>query len=67
MDPRLLLLQHHLWWLLPLILLDLVLKALALWRAARSSQPIWFVALLLVNSLGILPAVYLLMHARKKH
>lgn len=50
-------------WLLPFVLLDLVLKGFALWRAGRRGQPWWFVALLLINSLGILPGIYLLTHA----
>jgi hypothetical protein len=47
--------------LLPLILLDIGLKAWGMWRAARMGKNIWFIALLLVNSLGILPAVFLLL------
>ena len=58
---------NHWWgWVLPLVILDLVLKGFALWRAARSKQTVWFVALLLVNSVGILPAIYLLTHKEKK-
>lgn len=36
-----------------------VIKAFALWHAARNKQPIWFVALLILNTLGILELVYL--------
>lgn len=49
-------------WVWPLVVLDLVLKAFALWRSARAGQKWWFVALLFVNSLGILPGIYLLTH-----
>jgi hypothetical protein len=35
-------------------------KGLALWMAGRRNQPVWFVALLLINSIGILPIIYLL-------
>ena len=49
-------------WLGPLVILDLVLKGFALWRAARRDEKWWFVALLLVNSVGILPGIYLLTH-----
>ena len=38
----------------------LVLKGLALWYAARAGQKWWFVALLVINTLGILEIVYLL-------
>jgi hypothetical protein len=33
-------------------------KGLALWKAARSGAKIWFVVLLLVNSLGLLDILY---------
>ncbi|KKT77475.1 MAG: hypothetical protein UW73_C0019G0010 [Microgenomates group bacterium GW2011_GWB1_44_8] len=54
------------WWIWPLAVLDLVLRGIALWRAGRAGQKWWFVALLLVNSLGILPGIYLLTHREAK-
>ncbi len=47
-----------------LTIIDLVLRGLALWRSAREGHTAWFVALLIVNTVGILPAVYLLLHRR---
>ena len=44
----------------------LILKGIALWRAARLGQKGWFVALLIVNTLGILEAIYLLFVSRSK-
>lgn len=44
-----------------LALFDLILKGFALWRAARMEKMGWFIALLIVNSMGILPLLYLLM------
>lgn len=35
-----------------------VWKGLALWRAARKNSPIWFVVLLVVNTLGVLEILY---------
>lgn len=55
-----------LWFIGPLAILDIVLKAFALWRAARNGQKVWFVALLLINSLGIVPAIYLLTNKEKQ-
>ncbi len=46
--------------IIPFILIDLVLKALSMWRAARMNMTAWFVALFIVNSLGILPVIFLL-------
>ena len=51
--------------LLSLFLLDLVLRAVALWRAARANQLIWFIALLVFNTMSILPIVYLVFFAKE--
>lgn len=48
--------------LIPFTILDLVLKGFALYKSARKGQNIWFVALLVVNSMGILPLIYLLLN-----
>ena len=45
-----------------LIIADLVLKGISLYKSARRDQKVWFVALLLINSLGVLPFVYLVIH-----
>lgn len=39
---------------------DLAWRGFALWKAARNSQRYWFVALLIINSVGILPIIYIL-------
>lgn len=46
-------------WIFPLVILELVLKGFALWRAARNNQLNWFIALLVLNTAGILPLIYL--------
>ena len=46
-------------------LIDIVLRGLALWRSAKANQNYWFIALLVVNSLGLLPLFYLLTHKSK--
>ena len=38
---------------------SLIWKGFALWRAARDESQVWFVILLLVNTLGVLEIVYL--------
>ena len=48
-----------------LVVIELILKGLALWRAARNSQNVWFIVLLIINSAGILPAIYLLFFQKK--
>ena len=41
------------------IIWTLVWKGMALWQAARKGEKIWFVVLLVVNTLGILDILYL--------
>lgn len=48
------------------VLLDIFLKGMALWKSAKLGQKYWFVALLLINSVGILPIIYLLLFSKKK-
>jgi methionyl-tRNA synthetase len=45
------------------VIWSVIWKGLALWRAARAQQPAWFVALLVVNTAGLLEIVYLLFFA----
>lgn len=47
------------------VLWDLAWRGLALWRAARRKEQWWFLALLVVNSMGILPIVYLLVWGKE--
>ncbi len=56
--------------LLPLVvsvfLATSILKGFALWRAGRNGDKGWFVALLIINSLGILETVYLVTAGKKR-
>jgi hypothetical protein len=45
-----------------LVLADLLLRGLALYKSARKDQRVWFVALLIINSMGLLPLIYLLVN-----
>ncbi len=42
------------------VLWEIVLKGFGLWYSARSKQKWWFIAMLIFNTLGILPIIYLL-------
>lgn len=44
---------------LVVVLWSLVWKALALWRAAKRGDMWWFIAMLLLNTAGILEIIYL--------
>ena len=47
------------------VVFDAVMKIIAMWKSARNSHLIWFIFLAIVNSLGILPVIYLLIHGKK--
>lgn len=48
------------------ILFDFILKGIALWHAGKNQQLVWFIVLLIINSIGILPLIYLLFVDKKK-
>ena len=45
--------------LFTVVAIELTLKGIALWKSAKNGQKYWFVALLVINSMGILPLFYL--------
>lgn len=51
--------------LLLIIVWSLFWKGLALWRAAQNKQKYWFIAILPLNTAGILEIVYLVGFAKK--
>lgn len=42
-----------------IIVWSLFWKGLALWHSGRKAEPVWFVVLLVVNTMGILEIIYL--------
>lgn len=44
---------------------SLIWKGLALWKSAELKQKHWFIAILILNTLGILEIIYLFLVARK--
>jgi len=53
-------------WIIPLVIWELVWKGIALWHSARNSQKWWFFAILILNTVGLLPIIYLVFF-NKKH
>lgn len=49
-----------------LLLWELAWTSIALWRAAQHHQPFWFGVMLIVNTAGILPIIYLLLTRPRK-
>lgn len=52
----------------PIILLlgvwDVAWKGYGMWKAGRNNEPNWFVAILLLNTIGILPILYIYLFAK---
>lgn len=46
-------------WLIPLIVWEAIWKGIGLWKSAKNNQSKWFIALFILNTLGILPIIYL--------
>lgn len=59
-------LQQHIWIVLLVVAWTLPWKGIALWKAARLGKRKWFVALLVVNTLGILEILYIFVFSEKK-
>ncbi len=56
-----------LWLVMPLVLAwSVAWKGIALWRAGRNDDLAWFIVLFIVNTVGILPIIYIFAFSRKK-
>ena len=54
-------------WILWLIVIwVLPWKGVALWRAAKNTHRAWFIAMLVLNTLAILPIIYIFFFSKKK-
>ena len=56
---------------LPVIIIVLAVwtipwKGVALWKAARREEKIWFIALLLLNTVAVLEILYIVVVAKEK-
>ena len=49
-----------------LVLWSLFWKGIALWNASKRSEPWWFIALLVINTMGILEIFYIFVIAKVK-
>jgi hypothetical protein len=54
------------WVILALAIWTIPWKGVALWRSARNSSKVWFIVLLLINTLGILEIIYIFGFSKKK-
>lgn len=53
-------------WLGVVLVWDMVWKGIALWKAGRNNQLIWYLCILIFNTVGILPMVYLALFQKKE-
>jgi len=44
---------------------ELVWKGIALWKSAQRKQNVWFILILILSTVGILPIIYLLIYRNK--
>lgn len=51
--------------ILVLIIWSTIWKGFALWRAAREHNKGWFIAILILNTIGILEILYLFVFSKK--
>jgi hypothetical protein len=53
-------------WLIPVIVIlsiwDAVWKLIAMWKAGRNNHLAWFICIFIINTIGILPIIYILLH-----
>ena len=49
-----------------LVIWDLAWKGFALWKAAKNNHLAWFVCIIIFNTVGILPIIYILLNRNKK-
>ncbi|MDD2476511.1 MAG: DUF5652 family protein [Dysgonamonadaceae bacterium] len=61
--------SQEFYWLMPvliiLIIWEAVWKLIAMWKAGRNNHLAWFIIIAIINTVGILPIIYLLMQKNK--
>jgi len=55
---------QNVWILVPAVIWSLIWKGIALWKAARREDKVWFVVLLILNTLGLLEIIYIFLVAK---
>lgn len=54
------------WLLMIIIIWSVIWKAIALWKSARNNHLVWFIILLLVNTIGILEILYIYIFSKPR-
>ena len=66
MDNILSTLQYNPWLLVVITVWSITWKAIATWHAARNNQLGWFIALFIINTIGVLEIIYLVFFSKRK-
>jgi hypothetical protein len=53
--------------LLFLVIWEVVWRAIGLWHSARNNDKVWFVFILLFNTLGLLTLIYIFVVSQREH
>ena len=56
----------YIWLLVFILLWEAVWKLLALWKSARKGSVVWFIALAIFNTVGILPILYIFVFSKMR-
>ena len=51
---------------LALIIWSIIWKGIALWKAAQNNSKIWYIVMLVVNTMGILEIIYIFFFANRR-
>jgi len=54
------------WLLIIIVLWSTAWKLLALWKSARKNHLVWFIVMAVVNTVGILPILYIFVFSKMK-
>ena len=46
---------------------ELIWKGIGMWKAGRNNQKAWFICILIFNTIGILPILYLLFFKKNRN
>jgi len=56
----------NIWVIVVIVVWEVIWKGIAMWKSARNNQIRWFIAILLLNTAGILPIVYIQWFQKKR-
>jgi len=59
-------LMENQWVIFLIVAWTLLWKGMALWRAAKNDHKLWFIGLLVFNTLGILPILYIFIFGKRR-